>query len=322
MRTRQLVCTERGTVELLEMDVRDPGPQELLVRTRCTLISVGTERAFMMGVENTPERYPDYHWGYSNIGEVVAVGDGTEGFAEGDLVASNGVHADWVVCSTQRTLHVPEGLPPQRAIFFHLATIALQGVRKAAIELGERVSVMGQGTIGNLAMQQAKLSGGLPVTAIDLLDHRLEVALACGADAVANPSTTDLSELPRASVVIEATGSPDAINTAFRLARSMGRVILLASTRGNPEVNFYRDVHKAGLIIHGASNGARPQLESAARYWTWLDDCDTVLRLLAAERLVVDPMVSHRVAPEEALELYEQMKEGSEELLAPIIVWE
>jgi len=322
MRTKRLVCTEQGRVELLEMDVPAPQEGEVLVRTLRTLICVGTERAFMLGLENTPLRYPDYYWGYSNVGEVIEVGPGVEGFAAGDLVAGDGFHAGHAIISRERLAHVPDGLDPEAAVFFHLGTIALQGVRKPRIELGERVAVMGQGTIGNLAMQQAKLCGGMPVVAVDLDDRRLQVALECGADETVNPREVDLLTAAPPQVVIEATGSPEAIVSAFQWTQRMGRVVLLASTRGNPEINFYRDVHKKGLIIHGASNGSRQREESAPVYWTWLDDCQVVLALLAAGKLVVEPLVSHRVTPEESLDIYEAMRTDPQSMLAPIIVWD
>ena len=59
-------------------------------------------------------------------------------------------------------------------------------------------------------------------------------------------------------MVIEATGSPEPVNDAFALACSHGRVVLLASTRGVTETNFYRDVHRKGLTVLGAHANAVP----------------------------------------------------------------
>ena len=116
-------------------------------------------------------------------------------------------------------------VPSEEAVFFNLGAIALQGVRKARIELGEATLVLGQGLIGLLSLQLAKLSGALPIIAADLTDSRLELAKSIGADAILNPEDTDFSEQLNAVtngngpvVVIEATGHPDAVSTALDVA--------------------------------------------------------------------------------------------------------
>ena len=88
------------------------------------------------------------------------------------------------------------------------------------------------------------------------------------------------------AVVIEATGHPDAISTALDVAGRDARVVLLASTRGEtPKVNFYRDVHKKGLILYGAHNSIRPRQESSPNFWTLEDDSLLLLTLIAGETI-------------------------------------
>lgn len=134
----------------------------------------------------------------------------------------------------------PDGLPDERAAFFELGAIALQGVHKARIELGEAVVVIGAGLIGLLAMQLAKLQGAAPVITVDQDEQRLDFP-PTGADAVLMADSHLSAELSRLcgdqgpAVVIEATGHPATIPTAFDLAGWCGRVILLGSTRGETE---------------------------------------------------------------------------------------
>src|SRR5439155_9348595 len=114
----------------------------------------GTERAFFLGLPNTRRQFPSYP-GYSNIGRVVAAGEAVQGLTPGDRVASAGNHASHVVARAVQCYGVPEGLASEEAVYFNLGSIALQGVRKARIELGEAVAVVGLGLIGNLALQLA-----------------------------------------------------------------------------------------------------------------------------------------------------------------------
>ena len=180
----------------------------------------------------------------------------------------------------------------KKPFFFNLGAIALQGVRKARIELGEATLILGQGLIGLSAMQLSKLSGALPLIAADLTDSRLEISQSVGADYTFNPEDTDFSEQLSdttkgngPAVVIEATGHPDAISTALNVAGRDARVVLLASTRGEtPNVNFYRDVHKKGLILYGAHNSIRPRQESSPNFWTLEADSLLLLSLIAQKR--------------------------------------
>ena len=196
---------------------------------------------------------------------------------------------------------LPNHLSDDSAAFFNLLAIAMQGLRKARIELGESVAVLGAGLIGILAMRLAQLSGGLPVIGIDLDAQRLTLAGTIGADAVIVSSDSladDLRSLlgkEGANVVIEATGAPPLVATAFQLAAERGRVVLLGSARGDSErVNFYRDVHRKGLHIIGAHEITRPLHENSPGYWTQISEHQVCLELLARRRVDVAPLITHR----------------------------
>jgi 2-desacetyl-2-hydroxyethyl bacteriochlorophyllide A dehydrogenase len=300
----------------------------LLIRSQRTLISPGTERAFFLGLPNTPGQYPHYP-GYSNIGQVVAVGDGVTGWTPGMGVANTAGHAAYVVTSAATSLALPDGLAAEDAVFFNLTAIAMQAVRKARIELGEPVAVIGAGLIGLMALQLARLNGGLPVLSADTDEGRLAFARLVHADATVRvdenvvDKVAGLCEGEGAAVVIEATGHPEAILTAFALARPGGRVVLLGSTRGETEqVNFYRDVHKKGLTVIGAHNSARPKVDSYPGWWVAQDDGHVALKLLASGRLAVRPLVTHSFSWQKAPQAYERLKQWDTSTLGMILDWE
>ena len=329
MEGKRVVWPQRGQVEIEQFDVPDVGENQVLVKTDVSLISPGTERAFLLGLPNAAGSYPQRP-GYSNVGEVIEIGSGVTGIAVGDKVASAAGHSSHALLSANNAFKVPDGLKDELAVFFNLCAISLQGVRKARIELGEPALVMGQGLIGLLALQLAKLSGALPAIAVDVAENRLKLSLECGADFALNPKDDEfenkLAEVTQGagpSVVIESTGSAEPVNTALQLAGWCGRVILLASTRGETKsVNFYRDVHKKGLSIIGAHNAVRPSQNSSAAFWTSADDSRLTLSLLAHGRLVVDRLITHRFNSMQAGEAYKLLMDWSEELLGVILNWE
>ncbi len=323
----QVMFTRPATLELAAAAVPQPGPTELLLRTRVSLISPGTERAFFLGLPNTTQHYPQ-RAGYSNIAEVVALGSAVEGWEVGDKVATNGYHAAYIVADVAACRCVPRHLADDQAVFFNLASIALQGIRKARIELGEPVAVLGAGLIGLLALQLARLQGALPAISIDQDAERLQFALRTGADAAlpadASLAATlaDLCGGEGPAVVIEATGHPDGVPTAFACARMLGRVVLLGSTRGETEaVNFYRDVHKKGLTVYGAHNIVRPRHESSPGFWSETDDQRVALNLLALGRLSVAPYITHRFAWSDAGEAYALLRSWARTPLGMILDW-
>ena len=330
MKGQRIVWPSRATVEIEEFELPSFGDNEVLVATECSLISPGTERAFLLGLPNAQGRYPSYP-GYSNVGVVIDKGRDVDGLAIGDQVVSSKGHTSHFAATPDSLLKVTQsGLSSEEGVFFNLCTIAMQGVRKAKIELGEPVLVLGGGLIGLFGMQLAKLSGGLPVITADLSDNRLTLATRVGADYTLNPEANDLDErLDRitggrgVAVVIEATGHPPVVNTAFQLAAWRGRVILLASTRGETErVNFYRDVHGKGLTVLGAHNSVRPRHDSSPNFWTLRDDWELSLQLIAHHRVVVAPLITHRMPGIQATEAYQLLMDWDPNLLGVVLNWE
>ncbi|MXY99688.1 zinc-binding alcohol dehydrogenase [Candidatus Poribacteria bacterium] len=329
MQAQRVVWPSRAKVDVETFTLPPIADDEVLVATDATLISPGTERAFLLGLPNAQGSYPSRP-GYSNIGSVIEVGKAVTNFKVGERVASTQGHTSHFVTAPNRLLKIAsDTVPSEEAVFFNLGAISLQGVRKARIELGEATLILGQGLIGLLALQLAKLSGALPVIAADLTDSRLELAKSMGADATLNPEDTNFSEQLNAVtdgngpvVVIEATGHPDAVSTALDVAGWGARLVLLASTRGEtPKVNFYRDVHKKGLILYGAHNAVRPRQESSPNYWTLKDDSRLLLTLIAEKRFDVTPLISHRIPGEEAPKAYQLLMEWNPGLLGVVLHW-
>jgi 2-desacetyl-2-hydroxyethyl bacteriochlorophyllide A dehydrogenase len=327
MQGRRVCWPEVGKATLETFEVREPAAGEVLIESERTLISPGTERAFFLGLPNAQGRFPGYP-GYSQVGRVIARGAGVERLEVGQRVVSSGGHASHVVIRAERAWPAPEGLDPAEAVYFNLGAIALQGMRKARVELGEAVLVLGLGLIGNLALQLARLQGALPALGLDLDAGRRELACTCGADLALDPAAPETEAAIATAtggrgpaVVLEATGSPEAVNDAFARAGHHARVVLLASSRGTSETNFYRDVHRKGLTVLGAHANVVPPHDSSPGYWTLTDEAGTVLRLLAGERLKVKPLTSEHFPASEAPRAYEVLASWRKDLLGMVLHW-
>jgi 2-desacetyl-2-hydroxyethyl bacteriochlorophyllide A dehydrogenase len=329
IQAHRVVWPQPGHVAIEAFTCPPPGDHEVQVEALVSLISPGTERAFFLALPNTRLDFPAPAVGYSHIGRIMALGTAVSGFRVGDVVASNARHVSHANLPVERLVKVPPELPHDRAVFFNLLSIALQGVRKAGIELGSSVGIVGQGLVGLLALQLARQSGAYPLVAADLVDSRLALARAGGADQTINPGQEDLSACigrltsgDGLDVVIECTGQPGPIVEAFPLVATRGRLVLLGSPRGSsPEVNFYPHIHARGITIVGAHADMRPQHDRTRHFWTWRQDCNLVLQLLAAGRLQVDPMISEVFPWRQAAAAYARLEGPASAQLGLLLDW-
>jgi threonine dehydrogenase-like Zn-dependent dehydrogenase len=144
---------------------------------------------------------------------------------------------------------------------------------------------------------------------VDTVESRLQAAVAGGADLELDSRRDGwMKEAGAPKVVIEATGVTDAVGLAFQSVAQFGRVTLLASTRGESTINFYRDVHRKGITIVGAhATLTVPSSESRPGFWTWREEAECFIRLLAAGRFRVEPLLSAVVDWHEAPTFYQRI---------------
>ncbi len=338
MKAQRVVFTGRRQAAWEEFELPEqPGPHEVLIETRWSAVSIGTETAIYAGTHigfRTPgARYPTYPYraGYAATGTVLAVGPAVSGLSPGQIVSFPGEHATHGVWNVREdpVVAVPEGVAPDLAALARLGTISLNGIRLARISLGERVAILGAGLIGQFAAQFAQLSGGHPVVLVDRLSGRLAAARACGIAAVVDVSEQDAVAAGREltggqgfDVVVEATGAPPVVAQALELAARYGRVVLLGSPRGRVEIDPYTTIHRPGVTVIGAHAATTPSAESVFSRWTARANFELVLDLMASRNLLADPLVSDRRPAREALATYEVIVTQPEDHLGVLFDWQ
>jgi predicted dehydrogenase/threonine dehydrogenase-like Zn-dependent dehydrogenase len=180
--------------------------------------------------------------GYSISGMVVALGEGVNRFRVGDRVAAAGAglanHAEFVDVPENLVMKMPQGMDFSVASTVTLGGIAMQGVRRADLRLGEYGVVVGAGILGLLTVQMLR-SSGIRVAAIDLDGHRLEIAKELGAELIVNPESEDIVKATEnwtggngadAVIFTAATSGSDALSKSFRMCKRKGRVVLVGGS--------------------------------------------------------------------------------------------
>ena len=262
--------------------------------------------------------------GYCNAGTVVEVGTGVTDLVPGDRVASNGPHAEWVSVPRNLCAKIPDGVPDDQAAFGVLGSIALQGVRLTAPTLGERFLVFGAGLLGLLTVQLLRASG-CEVLAVDLNAGRLELAEQFGAKTVnvaagGDPVAAALAWTNGQGVdgaLITASAKSDAImRQAAEACRKRGRIVLV----GVVGLNLRRDDFYKKELTFQVSCSYGPgrydeSYEQAGRdyplpyvRWTEQRNIQAVLDSLAARRLCVDRLISHRYPFADAVSAYQSVQ--------------
>ena len=331
MRNKQIVFTAVHKAELRETEVPAVIPSEaVLAETEYTVVSGGTERACILGMPNTAQKFP-MSLGYCGVGRVLKTGEAVTDIHTGDRVLIyHGVHAKYnIVPRSDVTLVENDSIPSLDAAFVILASMGLGGVRKLEAEIGESAMVMGQGLLGVFATQFLRLSGACPVIAADLSESRRALARRLGADYAFDPSEKDFVDKVKSvtkgkgvNACVEVTGASVALVQALSCAAWQGRIALLGCTRvSDCRVDYYSQVHRPGIRLIGAHNFVRPKADSYPHHWTHHDDCRAILDLIAARRIEVAPIVSRVLSPACAPEVYDSLCDDPEFPVGTVFDW-
>lgn len=333
MDSLNIVFTGQRALELVREPVPELGPTQIRVRTRKSLISIGTElicyeRRFEPGTHwDKWVQYP-FHTGYSNAGVVEALGAEVTGLQVGDRVAVRANHRQIFVTEAARALKIPAGVSDEEATWFGLACIVQNGVRRAEHELGDAVAVIGLGPLGQLVSQYTRLAGAREVIAIDSSHARLELAAHCGATKMLEMTVDEAAEIVKeltddrgADVVYDVTGHAAVFSHALRLPRRFGKVILLGDSGTPSQQHLTGDVITRGLRIIGAHDNNPPPQGTDHLWWSHRNMARLFFSYVERKQMNVATLITHRYSPEQAREAYDGLVADRSAAMGVIFDW-
>lgn len=311
MRHRAALWTEDGAIEVRSVASLAPGPGEILIAVRACGICGSDLHRYRAEMPRTAGFGP----GHEVVGEVVALGAGVSGPAPGVRVAvepyfscgicrhcvrgrgylcrrrrilgfgTPGGMGDHTLAQAGRVFPLPDDLPWNIAVLTEPLAIVLHGLRRAGPTLGQRVFVIGAGTIGLLTVLLAAEGGAAAIGVAARHPQQREMALALGATEVIEPDRVD-AETARAGwdLVVETVGGhAPTLQQAVDLAESGGTVLLLGVHSVPQSLTTTRiwldEVTVVGSFGYGRT-GARADYEDA-------------ITLLARNRTRLAPLVTH-----------------------------
>ncbi len=264
--------------------------------------------------------------GYSAAGEVVAVGDGIVDLAPGDLVACAGAgqanHADYISVKRNLVCRVPHGCPVNLAASTTVGAIAMQGVRRAAPQLGERVAVIGLGLIGQITAQLLR-AAGCTVVGLDLDPQRVDRAKSLGM-AYGASDADSYKALVRdmtagfgadRTLITAATKSNALINLAMDVTRRKGTIVIVGDIglKVEREVFYRKEIDLLMSTSYGPGRYDSSYEVDGRDYpfayvrWTENRNMQSYLELIAGGRIDIQPLVDRVVSIEDAPAAYREL---------------
>jgi len=304
-------CTGKERIEVREVDPPRPGPGEVLLRVRACGIC-GSDLHFYHGALPANPNIPQ---GHEFAGEVAELGEGVQGFAPGDRVAvepllrcqqcgfcrsgqyqlcsrrvllgtfAPGGMAEYVSVPAYTLYRLPGALDFELGALAEPLAVAVHGLHLVGLTPGDRVLVMGSGTIGLMSIMAARAAGASEVIATYRHEHQARAAAAAGASRTVRDSEAAGLANEGIDLAVETVGgSAPTLAQALGLVRPGGRVCVLGLFTQPVQMNALALMLKEAKMA-GAITYCRPGLRS---------DFETALGILEANRERARGIISHR----------------------------
>ena len=299
-----------------------PGPTEILIRTEFSGITNGTERHSLMGEHGWKGAFPSRN-GYQHVGTVEAVGEAVAVFHAGQRVFFGHYvgHRGWNVVdvsddaagtnASHLVMPLPDNVDPAHCALLGVAGVAMRAIRRFRVGVGANVWCLGGGVIGQFAAQSARASGARVIFS-EIDNRRLAVAGELGAhrtlDARSDDFLAQIKEGAPYDYIIDSSGTESLLPMIFEngLLAHAGVIGLIA-------------VRSETTFTWGMLHGTEASIEVSCHFG--LDDLRVLIDLIRRDVINVGPVISHTVPIDDAVGVYETLRDDPSELLGVVFDW-
>jgi len=340
---KALVLTAAKMLEYLDVDDPQIADNEVQVRVH----ACGICGSDIQGYDgSTGRRIPPIIMGHEAAGEITDTGSSVKEWKLGDRVTfdstiycnaceyclhgqvnlcenrrvlgvscqeykQNGAFAEYIAIPQHILYRLPDGVSYEQACLVEPLSIVFHAARLTPITINDPVVVVGVGMIGLLAVQTMKLAGCGKVIAVDIDDHKLELAQSLGADLCINPKNVNAVDRiakitgdKGATLALDAVGTNASLDTAITCIKKGGHLTLIGNI--TPKVDLpLQSVVTRQLSIQGscASSGEYP----------------ACLDMIAAGRVNINFLISQVAPLSEGKQWFDTLYEGDSGLLKVIL---
>jgi bacteriochlorophyllide a dehydrogenase len=332
VKAQAAVAVEPGRIEFREVSVPDPGDADVVVRTRHSWISPGTERSMINGERldgETPRMADDvlpfpHVPGYQKVGVVEWVGKAVPDIALGSTVFATvsrvdgmffptGGHVSQAVTHRSQIWTIPSTIAPVAFSGMVLAQVGVNCASRFTPQPGDAVVILGDGLIGHWAAQTL-VAQGARVMLAGKHDERLRFFKAGTADRAVNISHTDPVEVARhwapdgVLALIDTVGSVPSILPFLPILCHNGHVVSAGFHGAQGAIDIQR-LRLRELSLHAPSGWLKGRMDHTR---------DLIERgVLETERLI-----THRFKAEDAQRAYQHVLERRPASLGVVLDWD
>ena len=303
---RRSVVVAPATSQLEKIEVRAPGPGELLIEVVANGLCASELPAWSRG----PTDRASLTLGHEPVGRVMEVGGGVEAIAIGDLVTGRlaDSFAELIVVPAEDAVVVPPGLSFEAGIGEPLGCV-VEALRRARLDTGDRVAVVGAGFMGLCLIQLLATSPIGELVAIDGREDAKRAALTYGVSAALDPD--DVAQLTDAfDVVFEVSGTQGGLDLATALTRSGGTLDIVGYHQGARTVDMQAWNWKALDVVNGHVRDQRRLTDSIRRG----------LEVAASGRIDYASLFTHRYALSDLDRAYADLRAKPDGFVKALIV--
>jgi len=292
MKTEALRLVGPGKMDIVQIDVSDPGPREVMIEVKANGICRG-DIALFTGELNYG--YPFFH-GHEPAGVVVRTGSDVTGLEPGDKVACLGSpsYRRHIVTPVGQVAKIPDQSGDLALWVVEPVACAVNGAQSSGSRLGDKVALLGCGYMGLLVLQSLPRESFGRLIVSDPDPDRLALARSFGATEAYDPRSTDLAamakEIKGFDLVIEASGVKGTISTATEMVRTGGTLNIFGWHPGEEMVPTHQWHYKGLKVL----NTAPMFVENFGVFFR------AAIALMGTGRLDQTQLITHRFPVEEA----------------------
>ena len=285
MQAKNIRYKPGGGAEIVQTDVRDPGPGEVQMEVAACGICSWDLQTFRSG-SDSPYAAPPGHEG---IGYVAKLGAGVDGIAIGQRVAGGGF-GRLRNMPANRVYQIPDSNLADQHWIVEPVSCVVTGMDHCQLKAGERLAMVGCGFMGLMMIQGLAGAGADQLIALDVDDERLALALEFGATEAHNVAA-DGFDAVRADLrgrgidtVVDTSGAQSGLDLATDIVRRAGRINLFGWIKGTEATFNPSTWHGKAVTVVNSSPAAQMR-----------DPFPPAIRLIANGTIDLKRLVTHVV---------------------------
>lgn len=335
----QQVMTAPGEIEFREVETPEPQAGQVLVKIK--KIGICGSDIHVYHGKHPFTTYPVTQ-GHEVSGQIVKLGEGTDGFCVGQNVTiepqvycnscypcthgkynlceslkvmgfqTTGMASEYFAVDASKVTPLPDGLTYDEGAMIEPLAVTVHAAKRFPELSGAKVAILGCGPIGILLAQSCKALGAAQVLITDVSDYRLELAEKCGVDFAVNTRERDFGEVmeecfgaDKADVIYDCAGNDITMGQAIRCARKGSTIILVAvfDRMANVDLAVLND-HELDL-----------NTSMMYRHEDYLD----AIRLVGERKIQLKPLMSRHFAFRDYKKAYEYIDANREKTMKVLI---